>query len=129
MFLNADNVHKTFMECLFKDGEPTDGYVQAEGVLTNVGFHPERLKKNTGKIRQMLLDLPKEFMKSSGGGYSFLNACQTKEDFQWADLHRTIDELVCLGIATQYVHFNLPREMWKILPGGMPYFFVDDEKE
>jgi len=56
---------------------------------------------------------------------SFLNMCIDKNGNQWADLHRTMDELVALGIATGKLSFLIPREMWSILPGGMPYLIVN----
>jgi len=69
--------------------------------------------------------LPDEFHTGKGGGWSFLDACNDRNGAQWTSLHRTMDQLVCLGHAIGAVSFCLPREMWKILPGGMPYFVVD----
>jgi len=125
MNLTAHNSHETFMKCLFKDGEPTDGYKEAHGVMMRVGFHPGRLEENKENIYSMLAGLPNEFKKSGGGGWTFLNACQDKNGVQWADLHSTIDELLCLGLAIDAVKFQLPREMWSVLPGGVPYFSVE----
>jgi hypothetical protein len=35
-----------------------------------------------------------------------------------------MDELVCLGLAIGRIAFLMPREMWEMLPGGMPYIVV-----
>lgn len=124
MKLNATAVHDTFMKCLFNDGEPTDPHVVAEGVQLRVGFNPERLKDAEPAIVEMLNDLPDQFKEGGGGGWSFLNMCNDKDDNQWADLHQTMDELVTLGVAIGKVSFQLPRELWSVLPGGMPYVVI-----
>lgn len=120
MKLTADNVHDTFMKCLFKDEEPKDNPVITEGIMMKIGFHPDRLKENENNIIEMLSGLPNEFQQSGGGGMSFLNACNDKDGNQWADLHKTMEELVCLGIAIKKVHI--------LFPGGMPYFTVLDKE-
>jgi hypothetical protein len=124
MKLTAENVHTTFMECLFSEGESTENYVLGEGCITKVGFHPERLKGNETNISEMLNQLPDEFKKAGGGGMSFLNMCNDKDGNQWSDLHQTMDELVTMGIASEKASFLMRREMWSVLPGGMPYVVV-----
>lgn len=125
MKLNAKTVHSTFLRCLFKKGELTKNHIIVEGVQTKVWFNPERLKNQEPLIEKMLKDLPTEFQKNSGGGMSFLNMCNDNEGNQWADLHKTMDELVTLGIATGKLSFLMPKEMWNSLPGGVPYLVVN----
>jgi len=125
MNLTAEKVHTTFMNCLFNEGEPTDNHKIGEGVMMKVGFNPERLKESEPAIIEMLNDLPDEFKKTGGGGMSFLNMCNDKEGNQWADLHKTMDELVALGNATGKLSFLMPKGMWNVLPGGMPYLVVN----
>jgi hypothetical protein len=124
MNLTAEKVHSTFMDCLFNDGENTEPHKIGIGVMMTVGFHPQRLQENESVIIEMLNDLPDTFKKEGGGGMSFLNMCQNKEDNQWADLHQTMDELVCLGNAIGKLSFLIPREVWHSLPGGVPYLVV-----
>jgi hypothetical protein len=124
MNLTADNVHDVFMKCLFKDNESKENYVEARGVTMHIGFHPGRLEENREKVISMLDCLPDNFKENKGGGWSFLNACNDKDGVQWADMHQTMDELVCLGLALKALKFQLPREMWGAFPGGMPYFSV-----
>lgn len=124
MDLTAQNVQKILFDCFFKDGESTDVHIKAQGVRGPMGFHPERLESHRLDIEGLLKQLPIEFMKSGGGGYTFLNGCLTSTGEQWGD-QSNVDELLCLGIAIGKVSFSMPREMWNILPGGMPYFTVD----
>jgi len=124
--LTAQNVHEIFMGCLFANGESTNEFIKAEGVQMNIGFHPGRIKENEENIISMLSDLPDQFMKSKGGGWSFLNACQDKNNEQWADMHQSVDELLCLGLAISKIKFLFGREMWRDSPGGVPYFMVID---
>jgi hypothetical protein len=73
----------------------------------------------------MLSDLPDEFQASGGGGWSFLNACMTKTGEQWTGMHPTMDKLFMLGIAAGKARWLMPRDMWSVLPGGMPYVSVN----
>jgi hypothetical protein len=125
MKLNAKTVHDTFLECLFKDGEPTENHKWGEAVRMKVGFNPERLKEKEPLIEELLKELPNEFQKNGGGGMSFLNMCNDKNGNQWADMHKTMDELVALGTATDKLSFLMSKEMWSELPGGMPYLVVN----
>ncbi len=125
--LNPKTVNKIFHDSLFGEGEDTSHYVEAHGVMLRVGFHPERLESHRAAIKEMLAELPTEFQQLGGGGWSFLNACNDKHGNQWTGEHRTIELLVLLGIAIGKVKFQLPRDVWKVLPGGMPYFVIEGE--
>jgi|SRR6185437_4652181 len=119
-------------DCLYNDDEwdgdmgsmPPD-LVRADGVVTTYGFHPGRLWSHVDEILEMLSELPDDFMRDRGGGMSFLNACVDRHGNQWTSLHRTMEALFCLGIATGRVECLLPRDMWHMMPGGMPYYVVD----
>ena len=58
-----------------------------------------------------------------GGGWSFLQACVDKNGNHWGE-HSNMEELFCLGIAIGKVESLLPRDMWKVLPGGVPYYVI-----
>ena len=122
--LTSENVHELFVECLFEEGEKTDNAVIVQGLVHYIGFNPDRLKNNSEKIQSLLKQLPDSFQQGKGDGMSFLNMCETKTGNQWCDLHSIMDELVCLGLATNKMFFLMPREMWNTLPGGMPYVAV-----
>ncbi len=123
--LTPHHVEAVFKACLFKDGEDTSDHIVAEGIVHTVGFHPGRIEERRQEIHDMLAELPDEFKTSGGGGYSFLNACLDRHGNQWTGgLHQAQEQLVQLGIAIGEVEYCLPRDMWSVLPGGVPYFMV-----
>lgn len=121
--LNAAAVSEVFQSCLFREGEDVSNAVKAEGILATYGFHPDRLQACRGDIQKLLADLPSPFREDQGGGWSFLQACETARGVLWGE-HRNVEQLMVLGIATGDVAYLLPREMWPAMPGGMPYFVV-----
>lgn len=125
MNLTAENVSTVFMDCLFRDEENKSNPVLAEAILSTFGFHPERLESHRNDIKELLAWLPTQFREggNDGGGWSFLNACMTREGDQWGE-HRNIEQLLALGIATGQAKILMPRQMWSVFPGGMPYFSV-----
>jgi hypothetical protein len=66
------------------------------------------------------------FKESGGGGCSFLVLCETKDGEQWTGLHETMAKLLYLGLGTGLMEYNLPRNLWRALPGGMPYVLIKD---
>ncbi len=121
--LTSENVETIFLDCLFKDGEDTSTAVKVKGILNDFGFHPDRLKENEDLIYKLLKELPDQFQMDGGGGWSFLQACIDKDGHQWGE-HRNMEQLFVLGIAIKKAEFQLPRELWSALPGGMPYVEV-----
>ena len=92
-----------------------------------VGFNPERLEAHKESIIDLLNQLPEGFQNDSGGGWSFLNACDTRNGGQWTGEQRVMEQLVCLGIGIKRVKFLMPKENWDMFPGGMPYFSIHTE--
>ena len=127
--LNSTNVTYIFRDSLFHDGEDTTQMVKVEGISLNVGFHPLRLDSHRQDIHDMLMELPDSFKQSSGGGMSFLAACHDRRGHQWTGMHRTMEELFLLGQAVGLAKCLLPRELWTVLPGSMPYYEVLDQEE
>ena len=123
--LDPQRVEAIFMDCLFKEGEDTSKHIKAEGIVRSVGFHPERLESHRAEIEALLGELPNEFKKSGGGGWSFLQACNDKHGNQWTGMHLRMEQLFQLGIGIGKVKSLMPREMWSALPGGMPYYIID----
>src|SRR4030067_2795169 len=129
--IDPTEVEKIFTDCLFKDEEIKDGIIEpvvVEGIMNKFGLHPERLKSHAKEVAAMLEELPEQFHRKSekhpsgGDGWSFLNACNTKDGEQWTGFHRTMELLFVLGIGLGYVDCPMPRDMWMILPGGVPYY-------
>jgi hypothetical protein len=133
--IDAARVDEILRDCLYKDDEveglaqdqAPEGAVIVEGIMRPFGFHPERLESHREEVAGMLANLPTEFRTSEhggGGGWSFLNACQDRNDVQWTGLHQVMDALFVLGIGLGLAAWLLPRDMWSALPGGMPYVVV-----
>lgn len=126
MILTADNVGFIFRDCLFRDGEDTTNAVKTEGITCKFWFHPERLKSHKAEIIEMCDELPDSFKISSGGGCSFLNLYINRFQEQWTGDHRQMEQLMVLGLASEKIQLLTKRELWEILPGGMPYITVVD---
>lgn len=131
MKLTGVEVRRIFTDCQFKPdeitpGEVPEGAVEAEGIVARFGFHPERLASHKDEITELVMQLPDEFRMSKGGGWSFLNMCQDREGYQWADLHQTMEMLLVLGIAVGKMMIQIPKELWPMMPGGVPYVAVID---
>lgn len=121
MELTAENVESVFNECF---SENKENAVKCDAVVHSFSFAKDKLNENASKIYDMLCCLPKEFMQNTGGGYSFLMACNDKDGRQWTGMHLTMEKLFALGIGIEKVKCLLPRELWQMMPGGMPYFMV-----
>ncbi len=126
--LDAERLREIFKDCMFRDGEDTENRVEVEGIMNRFGFHPERLKSHQEEIAAMLAELPDDFMRTKGGGMSFLNACYDRHGNHWAE-HPTMDMLFSIGTAIGRAKCVMPRAMWSVLPGGMPYYQVENEPD
>ena len=126
MELTSKNVNSIFMDCLFEEDseENRKKSIVIEGLVAKFGLNPDKVKKHKEAISSMLKQLPKNFQENGGGGWSFLNACNREDGTQWTGLHRDMEQLIVLGIASGQVKYTMPREMWEALPGGVPYFSV-----
>lgn len=131
MELTAANVETVAQHCLFTQEEMPEGAglpedaVKVEGIICNYGFNAARLAEKRSDIASMLDCLSDDFKATGGGGMSFLNACMTKSGEHWGE-HPTMGLLFALGIGAGLARYTMPREMWPILPGGVPYLTVLD---
>jgi len=134
MKLTAENVHATIKACLPKsvtdkqrealqEGKEIDGIIPVKGVVGGFAFIKTKLEAKREDVRSMLADLPDDFHEDKGGGMSFLNACMTRDGEHWGE-QPTVSELLCLGMGLGIAKILMPREMWDVLPGGVPYFSV-----
>jgi hypothetical protein len=128
MKLTAENLHTIFMDCLFKADEPTEPHVIGHGVLHDFGFQPDRLKAHETEIEELLNQLPEQFHEAGGQGWSFLNACVDRNGDLWTGDHASVQQLMALGGALGRIKFLFPKEDWRHLPGGVPYFVVLTKK-
>ncbi|WP_299076193.1 hypothetical protein [uncultured Paraglaciecola sp.] len=116
MKLSANRVEELFSGSLSETGTVVEG-LQGNYALDIAGHEDE--------IKAMLSELPDEFHAKRGGGWSFLNACNTRDGEQWTGMHQTMEQLFVLGIAAGLAKWLMPRDMWSAFPGGMPYVSVD----
>ncbi len=125
--LDPSTVERIFLDYLFREGEDTADHIAVEGIVHNIGFHPGRLEGHRDEVVALLGELPTEFMgveRGGGGGWSFLNACNDRHGNLWTGMHLVMEQLFLLGIALGLAEYQLPREMWPVLPGGMPYIVI-----
>ena len=73
MRLTHQNVEDVFKDCLASTTEYT-----LKGVCIEVAFNREKIAEHEQDIMQMLMQLPKEFHRPGGGGWTFLNMCIDK---------------------------------------------------
>lgn len=136
LIIDPEQVNKAFLEVLYTDSEVKDlgkeetpeRAVLVEGIMHKFGFHPERLEQKREQVRCWLRALPHQFHAGGGeegGGWSFLQACNQENGLQWTGLHRRMEQLFCLGMGLGLVRCQLPYEVWRALPGGMPYYVID----
>ena len=128
MTIDAAKLHKAFTDCLFTpeeiiDGQPPADTVLVDGVVRKYGLHPQRLESHRAEVETWLAALPREFRAKEGGGWSFLKACMDEDGNQWGE-HVNMEQLFVLGMGLRPAKCLLPREMWSVLPGGMPYYSV-----
>jgi hypothetical protein len=121
--LSAEAVEELFKRCLAKTAEG----IIVEGIITKAAFSPKAIEGYRAEIGALLAELPDPFLESGGGGWSFLNACDDRHGRQWTGYQRTMEHLFMLGLASGLVTELLPREMWQVLPGEMPYYAVHRE--
>lgn len=121
--LSIEAVNRIQYDSMFQDGESTDNAVRVEGIVHSFGYHPERLESHREEIRAMLKELPEQFQETGGGGWSFLQLCVDKNGRQWGE-HLYMEALICLAMGLGMAKCQMPREIWPVLPGGMPYYVV-----
>lgn len=126
--LTVPNVERIFKSCLFDKGytqeDISERGIKCEGVVVRAMLDDIKVNEYRTEILDMLSQLPDKFVRSKGGGASFLAMCRKKDGSPWAGEHRYVDILVCLGIAVKELHYCLPRESWHILPGSVPYIVI-----
>lgn len=130
MELTSKNVQELFTKCLYnkeiKEGETPEDVILVEGIVHNYGLDKASVENEKENISSMLHQLPKEFMEATGGGYSFLAACNNADGVQWTGMHLVMESLFVLGMAAGIVKCLLPRDFWLMLPGSVPYYVVTD---
>ena len=118
--ISSERVTEIFYDCLSSNIE--DDMKIVEGIIElSVNFNKSKLQEYEKEIISFLDQLPLEFRRDIGGGWSFLNACVDIDGNQWTGLHKVMEELFLLGMGIDKVEYLLSRETWSVFPGGVPY--------
>lgn len=136
--LESEKVTELFFSCLYSEEElpeegMPEGHVAVHGMMMNIGFHPERLKEAKPIVAKMIGELPSAFFRSNGsedkagGGWSFLNLCARDDGVQWTGSHEVMEQFLVMALGLGLAEFCLPRDMWSVLPGGVPYISFTKE--
>ena len=133
--LTADSVKEILKKCLVKDRDTIKKYesthvdsphrkVTVDNVCIVLGLNGRKyyfdaiaLEQSRDEIKELLLQLPREFMRSAAmGGSSFLDACLNNEGHQWGD-QKDVDELLALGKAVDLVQtaMSLPATLVMVM--------------
>lgn len=138
MELTTDNVFNVTMHAMPTNDEtaafglnkdtdtnvPIKGVTFVQGAMRKFAFVTARLEEKRADIMSMLEQLPDDFMAEKGGGTSLMNMPFTKDGIQWGEQYNA-DNLFVLGAGLGLCKFLMPRDVWSVLPGGMPYIVVD----
>jgi hypothetical protein len=100
---------------------------KVEGIMRTYMIDIDKLEKDRMVVKQWLTQLPTEFLKEGGGGWSFLQLCQLSSGEQWGE-QMDGDALFVLASALGLAKFLMPRTFWAAMPGGVPYmiFTLED---
>lgn len=99
-----------------------------EGVINTFALSRAELEKHRLAVRGWIDQLVPEFMEGHGGGWTFLNLCDCR-DGQWTGFHRDQEALFVLAKGLGLADFLMPRDLWSVLPGGMPYVVFRTEPQ
>lgn len=117
------------IECLPPEGTThLDEAMLIPGIMRSFVYIPAKIEEHHLMIKQLLNELPEAFrsvdQEHGAGGASFLDMLFDRHGNQWTGLHEMQESLMCLGMAAGYVNLPAARNLWDVLPGGMPYFTV-----
>jgi len=122
MILTSQAVNRLMRSCLADKDDLNP--IKVEGIINTTYFNRVKIAEHTVEIVTLLAELPDPFHQEKGGGWSFLQACVNRHGDEWTGLHVIMEALFCLGIAADKVRWMMPRDVWTVLPGGMPYVVV-----
>ena len=125
MSIDAVRVEAILKDCMYKEIAPENKYIMVYSCLTRIGLNPDKIEQHRNEIYEMLKQLPTAFWDSptGGGGYTFLALPTDKDGNQWGGQQHA-DMLMTLGLAAGYIQYLFPIEMWRELPGGVPYIVI-----
>jgi hypothetical protein len=96
--------------------------VQVIGATYRFGRPMIEVKRD--EIKALLSELDPKFFRSVGGGGSVIDMPVDRYNRQWGE-QIDADALCALAFAAGLGEYCMPREVWSVLPGGMPYVVFD----
>jgi hypothetical protein len=126
--IDPEEVNRVFVECIASEEDSSDETLTLQVIVHTFRFHRGRLESKRPLISGWLALLPTQFQQTGGGGWSFLNACNQRDGTQWTGLHLRMEQLFAMGLALGLVKECMPRELWSVLPGEMPYYMVVSQR-
>ncbi len=136
----ANQITTVLIDCFYRGEEikddasgqpilPEDAVI-IEGMTMKFGLHPDRVKAHAAEIHDLIAKIvADDFLVGKGGGYTFLNLCMDRDGEHWGE-HKNCEELIVLGMAVGRAGYCLPREVWSVLPGSVPYvWFSNTDKK
>jgi hypothetical protein len=129
--LTAKRIDTILYDCVFRNDEIINGKPVDETKLVTVpaihrrfGLHKTRLESYREEIKSYVQQLPMQFHKGTGDGWSFMNLTMDKYYNGWGEqIHA--ETLYALAAGLGMAKFTMPREMWDVLPGSVPYIVFD----
>lgn len=127
--ISAKRISKIFGDVAGSYGEGSlekigdDNVIQ--GVMKDRYFtvNLDKLDTYREEIKKMLLELNPDFSQ----GWTFVQLPFDRNGNQWGEQHNA-EELMVLGMALGYISFTFPNDIWKGLPGRMPYVTIMFDK-
>lgn len=128
--INYEQVRNIMCDCLFAEMPADDTKcIGIPSVTRLFALNPSKVELHRSEIFTILRELPLEFWdQKSGGkdGYTFMSLPFDRDGNQWGE-QVNADELMTLGLATGYMRYMFPIEMWTMLPGKVPYLIISED--
>ena len=126
MKLTPQEVNRLFRECTVSSSskDVQEEIITANGIFHRARFSKSKIEQNKSSILTLFNELPDGFRKENGDGMSFLNMCVDRYGNYWTSNHTTMELLVLLGIAIDAIEFNVPTQLWPMLPGNVPNIII-----
>ena len=120
--IDSKKLFEVFRDCLMSKKDIVNrkadvGYVLIDGIINKYCLDKCKLKKHEEFIKDYIKELPDEFAE----GWSFLNLCCDKENNQWTSSQIVAEQLMVLAMGINKAQYLVPRTMWDMLPGRVPY--------
>lgn len=120
--IDSKKLFEVFQDCLMSKKDIVNGkakveYIVIEGIINRYCLDKGKLKKHEEFIKEFIKELPDEFVQ----GWSFLNLCCDEENEQWTSSNIGAEQLMVLAMGINKAQYLVPRTMWDMLPGRVPY--------